>query len=205
MEGARSSASASETAREDVAKKLADCQVELAHLEKQHAQLVETNEQWGQEIDRLRGQRKMQCDVFWEVYNRIFAIGGKLGMTVVGSSNFQADDVGSYALSFQGFVTKLEEVAKDFQQTIDDEALEVATLAVECAFTNLHLIDATFPFTELVKLPERGKKAEASRAATTDHVEELVNVFIRDEDEGLEDPARATDLPGEDTDPEVEA
>lgn len=116
MEGAWSLAAASEKAREDAVKKLTDSQAELAHLEVQYAQLVDTNEQRGQEIDWLRGQRKMQCDVFSEVYNRIFAIGGKLGMTLAGSNNFQADDVGSYALFFQGFVTKLEEVTKDFQQ-----------------------------------------------------------------------------------------
>lgn len=83
-------------------------------------------------------------------------------MTLAGSINFQADDVGSYALFFQGFVAQLDAFAKEFQETIEAKAREVATLARKHVFTNLHFIDPTFPFAELVKPPAKNRKAEAS-------------------------------------------
>lgn len=148
----------------------------------------------------------MHCDIFKEVYDRIFTITGKLVMTLSGSRDFQADDMGSYALFFQGFVAQLEAFTKEFLGAIEAKAREVAMLAGERVFTNLHLIDPAFPFVELVKSFEKSKRLENSREATVGFVEELVGVFAPDNGEGgLEDPTSADGSSDKETDPEIEA
>lgn len=148
----------------------------------------------------------MQCGVFKEVYDRIFAIAENLGMTLMGFINFQADGVGTYALFFQEFVTKLVAFAKGFQETIEVGSREGAMMAGERVFTNLHLINHAFPFVGLVKPPGIGRKTEASRDATAGYIEELVCVFVLGDDEGdLEDSARAYDSLGENTNPGAKA
>lgn len=74
----------------------------------QNAQLVGHFTKQGEEMDQLRGQRKMQCDVFKEVRDRVFMIAGKLRMALSESQNFQANDVGSYALFLKEFVPSLK-------------------------------------------------------------------------------------------------
>ena len=78
----------SEKARDEALQKLSDHRAELSHLEMQNAQLVGHFTKQGEEMDQLRGQPKMQCDVFKEVQDHVFTIAGRLRMALSGSINF---------------------------------------------------------------------------------------------------------------------
>ena len=101
-------------------------------------------------------------------------------------ANFQADDIGSYALFFERLVAKLEKTSAEMQGTIEAECREVLELAGERIFTNLHLRDASFPFEEVLRKPEPEEAAKASRQAVADHVVAFVNMHQRGpaDDEG---------------------
>lgn len=118
-------------------------------------------------------------------------------MALSGSLNFQVDGVGSYSLFFEEFIAKLETFTGEFLETIEAEAREVATLAGERVLGNLHLIDVAFLYAELVKPPMKGARAKDSRVVATGFAEELVGVFVPDNDGGAsEDSTNVEGLTG---------
>jgi hypothetical protein len=72
-------------------------------------------------------------------------------MTLFAPANFQDEDMGSYAVFFEKFIDKLVEAAKDFEKTVEEECRELGTKIGERVLANLHLINADFPFADVLR------------------------------------------------------
>lgn len=62
---------------------------------------------------------------------------------------------------------------------IEAECRNLVELVGERVFTNLHMLDVSFPFERVLKKPEPEEAAEASSKAVVDHMEAHVKLYRR--------------------------
>lgn len=61
--------------------------------------------------------------------------------------------------------------------TIEAECRELAEAIGQCVFPNLHMLNAGFPFKEVLKKPEPEDAVKGARDAIANHVMALVNLY----------------------------
>lgn len=140
-------------AREDAEKELADCMAELRRLEGQESELGGHCERRGDELLRLGEQHTIQGDMLQDICQRAFVTASDLGISLRAPAFCWTDDIGRYAQFIKELVVELEEAKRHMHETVRKEGHELLEQVRDHIFSNLYMLNAHFPFDEVLKLP----------------------------------------------------